>query len=101
MAGTKASKNRTSFKPNNPGGGRHKKEDSIKSVFERYADKKYDDRHTYHEAVVSTLYKIAIGKNDVVAIKYVLDRLHGKIPETVNANVDGRLSINIVRFGDK
>lgn len=101
MAGTKASKNETTFKPGQSGNpnGRAKNKDSIKNIFEEYGKKKYDGKRTYFEAVVDVLYTNAIKKGDVNAAKYITDRNLGKIPETVNANVEGTLNISIVKFG--
>ncbi|MDR2435234.1 MAG: DUF5681 domain-containing protein [Treponema sp.] len=74
--------------------GRPKKAKSLTNILEKALSKKRADGRTNKAALVDTLISLALA-GDVTALKYVYDRVDGKLAESVNMAADVNANANL------
>lgn len=72
--------------PNCNRNGRPPKEQALTHLLREYLDEE-EDGIIRKQRLCSMLYHMA-RDGDVAAIKYIFDRIDGKIPENINANIN-------------
>jgi hypothetical protein len=91
--------NKTSFvkgKSGNPG-GRPKGQINLTGVLSEYL-KEDDPKYKRQRALVvaEKLYEAAVKRHDVQAMKYIFDRIDGKVKDQIEADLGGGLKIEFV-----
>jgi len=59
------------------------------------------DKRTRFQRLMEITEEIAIENKDSSLLRYSMDQNIGKAKETIDANVNGNLTVNIKKYGDK
>jgi hypothetical protein len=75
--------------------GRPRKGQSLTEALEKAMKKKRTDGTKNIDALADTLIRMAVEDRNIVALKYVYDRLDGKPRESVDAVISGGMNLSI------
>ena len=89
------------FEPGQSGNpaGRPKADKAFANMLRIAIKQAHDEGRDKLRAVADALVDKAIS-GDVQAINAIADRLDGKVPQAVDANLSGNVVVNLVRFSD-
>lgn len=63
--------------------GRPKKTMALTNALKEYSELKDETGKTYREKLTEKLYSMALEEGDIIALKYIYDRVEGKPKETI------------------
>jgi hypothetical protein len=83
----------------NPG-GRPKRDTSLTGMLRRELNRKGEDKIAHKTRIVAKLIELA-KTGDVIALKYIFDRVDGRPIQTVTADISGAMSLDTAAAAEK